>query len=144
VGKQRRPGQGSSGSHWIGDLTNVLLCHWLVSDGDGQWLCLDEADSSSWRRRAAQRLHPSKVHGVGAQPWSILAMLIGPKCLSFTFVSMASTGTAHGGGAKSQSGASELWDPRWRTTTTREPCHRHLLRQSPLPLHGATRDLAWR
>jgi hypothetical protein len=52
----------------------VLLWHWLESDGDGQCLCLDEADSSSWRRRAARRLHPSKVHGVGAQPWSILAL----------------------------------------------------------------------
>jgi hypothetical protein len=52
----------------------VLLWHWLESDGDDQCLCLDKADSSSWRRRAAWRLHPSKVHGVGAQPWSILAL----------------------------------------------------------------------
>jgi hypothetical protein len=39
-----------------------------------------------------RRLHPSMVHGAGAQPWSIRTLLIGSECLSSTFVSMARTG----------------------------------------------------
>jgi hypothetical protein len=80
-GNRGGPGRAPSGSHWIGDLTKVPLWLWLESDGDSQWLCLDGADWSGWRRRAARGLHPSMVYGAGAQPWSIPALLVRSVCL---------------------------------------------------------------